>query len=446
MASRLTILPWTVAIVAIAGVAAWPAYIKHTERAQYVASLPTIAPVTADYELRDKTIAFWEGQVRRGVFDDVISPRQLASEYLQRYRERGDIGDVLRARNQARRALAISPRGNLQADLELATVDLTLHQFHAALAETKFIESYDPNDPQMKIREASLDLEIGNYAAAKRIIDALPAVHTYAAIPRDTLVTRYDELTGHLADARALFESPTAYGNAQFDAPAQQRAWFFFRAGELAFEAGDNDGALADERQSLAIFPNYVDATRAAARFDCALQKWKDCLSNAVASAGVIPYPETLGYEADAQRALGDADGAKQTNDLIRTIERIGNTQHISDRLLAIYYSEHHLYPDDAYLIAKRELAVRDDILTEDTLAWAAAMDGRWNEARTAMRKAIRFDTEMSLMQYHAGAIAEHFGDREEARRRYTRALALNPHFHAVYADDARARLAALRS
>ncbi len=446
MASRLTIIPWTVAIVAIASVAAWPAYIKHTERAADVASLPTIAPVTADYKYRDKTIAFWEGQVRKNVADDMLSPRQLASEYLQRYRERGDIDDVLRAERQAQRSLRVAPRGNLQADVELASVFLTLHQFSAALAETKFIESYDSNDPQMKIREASLDLEIGDYASAKRIIAALPPAKGYAAIARDTLVTRYDELTGHLAEARKLFETPTAYGNAQFDAPAQQRAWFFFRAGELAFEAGDNDAALADERQALAIFPNYVDATRAAARFNCALQRWHECLTNAAASAAVIPYPETLGYEADAQRALGDASGAKATDDLIRTIERIGNTQHLSDRLLAIYYSEHHLYPHDAYAIAKRELAVRDDIFTEDTLAWAAAMDGRWNEARVASAKAIRFDTENSLVQYHAGVIAEHFGDSDEAGRRFERALALNAHFHAVYADDARARLRALHA
>ena len=446
MASRLTILPWTVAIVAIAGVAAWPAYIKHTERAQEIAILPTLAPVTADYQFRDKSIAFWEGQVRKNLTGDMLSPRQLAGEYLQRYRERGDIDDVLRAKRQAQRSLQVQPRANLQADIQLASVFLTLHQFTAALAETKFIESYDPRDPQMKIREASLDLEIGDYAAAKRIIAALPPARTYAAIARDTLVTRYDELTGHLTEARKLFETPTAYGNAQFDAPAQQRAWFYFRAGELAFEAGDNDAALASERQSLAIFPNYVDATRAAARFNCALQRWQDCLKNAEASASVIPYPETLGYEADAQRALGDTSGAKATDDLIRTVERIGNTQHISDRLLAIYYSEHHLYPHDAYAIAKRELAVRDDIFTQDTLAWAAAMDGRWDEARTEMKKAIRFDTENSLMQYHAGAIAMHFGERDEARRRFERALALNAHFHSAYADDARAQLRSLGS
>jgi tetratricopeptide (TPR) repeat protein len=157
-----------------------------------------------------------------------------------------------------------------------------------------------------------------------------------------------------------------------------------------------------------------------------------------------VPYPETLGYEADAQRALGDAAGAARTDDLIRTIEKIGNTQHISDRLLAIYYAEHRIHTDDAYRIAERELAARDDIFTEDTLAWAAAMDGKWDEARTHENRAIRFDTENSLLQYHAGVIALHFGDAAAGKARLRRALALNPSFHPFYADDARSRLARL--
>ncbi len=446
MPKRSLTFIWPLIAIALVAIAAWPAYLRRSESAAHAASLPTLAPVTPDYAQRDKLIAFWEGQVRKHVWDDMMSPRMLADQYLQRYREKGDVGDVLRSENNARLSLRRQPRGNIQADVELASVELTLHQFHKALAETKFIESYDQNDPQMKIREASLDLEIGDYAAAKKIIDRLPTVHTYDAIPQDTLIARYDELTGNLDEARHLIEIPTAYTNAQFDASAQTRAWFYFREGELAFEAGDNDGAIADEREATVLFPGYADALRFKARFECALKQWQDCLADATASANVVPYPETLGYEVDADKALGKNAEAAQTNGLIRTVERIGNTYRISDRLLAIYYSSHHIHPDDAYAIAKRELQARDDILTQDTLAWAAAMDNRWDVARTESRKAMRFDTQISIMQYHAGVIAEHFGDRADARRRFEKALALNPQFDAVYADDARARLAALPS
>ena len=70
-------------------------------------------------------------------------------------------------------------------------------------------------------------------------------------------------------------------------------------------------------------------------------------------------------------------------------------------------------------------------------------MDGRWDEARTAMARAIRYDTEDARLQFHAGMIALHFGDRTEAREPVVeRALALNPQFHPAYSGQARADLA----
>jgi tetratricopeptide (TPR) repeat protein len=442
MARYGSILTWGLSIAAICAIAVWPAYEKRAESAARAASLPTMAPVTADYLGRDKTIAFWEGMARKHVYEDMLSPRQLAGQYLQRYRERGDIGDVLRAEHEAFVALRMQPRGNMPAELQLGSVFLTLHRFHDALAVTRDIESYDPHDDAMLTREASLDLEIGDYDGAAHRLDAVKPNS------RDdswrVVESRYLELTGHLAAARDLLATAAAYQNANFDAPAQQRAWYFFRQGEMAFEAGDNDAALADETEALTVFPIYADALRVRARIECSLHRWQECLRDATASANDVPYPETLGYEFDAQSALGDRSAAAQTADLIITIEKIGNTQHISDRLLAIYYSEHRIRTADAYAIARRELLARDDIFTEDTLAWAAAMDGRWPEARVAIRKAIRFDTENALLQYHAGAIALHFGDRTEAKRRFERALALNSQFHPFYADDARAELAKL--
>jgi tetratricopeptide (TPR) repeat protein len=432
-----------VTALSLLAIALWPSYVEHRADAARAASFPTAAPVTKDYLLRDKTIAFWERAVDERHPGDMLSPQHLSEQYLQRYRERGDIDDVLRAQHMALAAWRAQPRFNVPAMVAVASVDLTLHRFKEALALTKAVERFDTNDEQMEVREASLDMELGRYAEARRVLDHLPPPRPYD-IARDTVEARYEELTGRLAAARSLFERPTALANSLFDSPAQTRAWFFFRAGEMAFEAGDNDAAIADENTATRIFPGYADALRSQARFECALHRWSDCLAHAIASANVVPYPETLGYEADAQRALGDPADAARTDDLIRTIERIGNAQHISDRLLAIYYSEHRIHTSDAYAIAKRELRVRDDIFTEDTLAWAAAMDGHWDVARRAMAKALRFDTENSLLQYHAGAIAQHFGDLEQAKRHFRKALDLNARFHPVYADDARARLAAL--
>jgi len=434
-----TLVAVTIALCAIAAVAVWPRYVAHSTNVARAAALPTMAPVVADYQSRDKLVAFWEKAENEHHRGDMISPDHLAEQYLQRYRERMDIDDVLRAERAAKQSLIAQPRGNLGGELELASIDLTLHRFHDAIAITKHIESYDLGDVSMYPREASLDMEVGDYAAAERRLDAVPEKN------RDdgwrVVESRYLELTGHLAEARTLLATASAYQNANFDAPAQQRAWYFFRQGEMAFEAGDDDAALGDEREAVTIFPSYADALRTLARIECATHDWQQCLTDAVASSNIVPYPETLGYKADAQRALGDTAGAAQTGDLIHAIGALGDKQHITDRLLAIYYADHQLYPGTAYAIAKNELQARDDIFTEDTLAWAAAMDGRWPEAQTRIAAAGRYGTQNSLIEYHAGVIAQHFRDRAAAKGHFERALALNPAFHPAFADDARTKL-----
>lgn len=439
---RSGIVAATIALGALVAAAVWPSYVARSTNAAAAAALPTMAPVVADYLNRDKLVGFWEKATAEHHRGDMISPDHLAQEYLQRYRERMDIDDVLRAERAAKLSLLAQPVGNLPGELELASIDLTLHRFHEALAITRHIESYDQGDTSMYPREASLDMEVGAYARAERLLAAVPEKD------RDdgwrVVESRDLELTGHLAQARSLLATASAYQNASFDAPAQQRAWYFFRQGEMAFEAGDNDAALGDEREAVSIFPNDADALRTLARIECSRHDWQQCLTDAVASANIVPYPETLGYEADAQRALGDTAGADQTNDLIRTVGKLGDRQHITDRLLAIYDADHRLDLDAAYAIAKHELTSRDDIFTEDTLAWAAAMDRRWDEARMHIARAARYGTENSLIDYHAGIIALHFGDRAAARDDLQRALALNPAFHPFFADDARTKLAAL--
>jgi tetratricopeptide (TPR) repeat protein len=432
----------TIVLCAIVAVAAWPRYMARSTNVAAAAALPTMAPVVADYQNRDRLVAFWEKAENEHHRGDMISPDHLAEQYLQRYRERMDIDDVLRAERAAKQSLIAQPRENMPGELELASIDLTLHRFHDAIAITNHVESYDRGDPAMYSRDASLAMEVGDYARAERRLSAVPEK------ARDdgwrVIESRYLELTGHLAEARSLLATASAYQNASFDAPAQQRAWYFFRQGEMAFEAGENDAALGYEREAVTIFPNYADALRTLARIECARHDWQQCLTDAVASSNIVPYPETLGYKADAQRALGDTAGAAQTNDLIHTVGAIGDQQHITDRLLAIYYADHGLYPHEAYAIAKNELKSRDDIFTDDTLAWAAAMDGRWDEARLRIARAAKYGIQNSLIDYHAGVIAAHFGDRAAAKADFERALALNPAFHPVFANDARTRLAAL--
>jgi hypothetical protein len=433
-------------IVAAAGaVAAWPYFVANQTASAVAAGVPTAAPVNRDDLTRDAQVAFWEHAVGQRLSNDVLSPRNLSEQYLQRYRERGDLGDAIRALAMAQREERVAPHSPL-ANGAMAASLLVLHRFTEARAYVRDAERHSaPDAPELLTREAGLDMELGEYARVAPLLARIkPADRD---ISYETTQSRSDELTGHLAAADGLLKRATIDYDAHYpEASAQARAWYHYREGELAFEGGRIDEAVADERAALAMFPALALADNALARFELARHHWREALDAATAGANLVPLPETLGYEADAQRGLGNQSAAAQTQDLIVAIERIGNAYRVNDRLIAIYYSEHGIRLDDALRIARREIAVRhDEIYAQDTLAWAAAMDGHWNEARAAMSRATRYDTEDARLQFHAGMIALHFGDKTEGKARLERALALNPEFHPVYADEARAVLATLR-
>jgi tetratricopeptide (TPR) repeat protein len=226
--------------------------------------------------------------------------------------------------------------------------------------------------------------------------------------------------------------------------PAEIRAWFHVRAGDLAFVAGDFAVSEQRYREALDLFPQDLPAFTGLARLYAAQHRWQEALEAADRGVELVPLVETLGYKADAQRALGDKEGATATEELIGVVARLSKVKGIYDRALAVYYTEHGIHLPEALEIARREVAVRDDIYAEDTLAWAEAANGRWKEAQQAAQRATRYGTEDALLQFHAGTIALHCGNREEAIARLTQALSLNPQFHHKYADEARQVLAEL--
>ncbi|MBV8299402.1 MAG: hypothetical protein JO083_07650 [Candidatus Eremiobacteraeota bacterium] len=393
-----------IAAGALGVLAAWPAYLGARAPAAGPLALVTPAPVKPDWRVRDAQIAFLEARAGK-VRGDMLTPRMLSAEYLQRYRERGDLGDVLRAEHAARRSLAALPRGNVAGEAALASALLTLHRFREAKARIAGARRWRPDDPGLAAEEAALDLEIGDVAAARRMITA----HR-GEVAFDVVAARLAEETGRLSEARALVERAMRRADAIYDTPAERRAWLHARAAELAFEANDLAAARAAANGALAIFGNDLRALTVLARVELAAGGTAEAEDAAARAVAIQPNPEVLGLLADAQAARGEAAAAAATRDEIFAVARLGNALHVNDRLIAVWEADHGVRLEEAYAIARRELAVRDDLYAEDTLAWAAARTGRWDVARTAIAKALRSGSRDPAILRHAAAIAAHAG------------------------------------
>lgn len=367
----------------------------------------------------------------------------LASQYLQRFRETGDLNDVTRAHAMAARSLWLQPDGNVQALSIIASSDIVFHHFPAALAAERASLEGDPSNDDARAQSASILMELGRYEQAERILDrpADPQVdQTWMSIR-----ARYDEVTGNLTGARVVMAEATQQVDRMISISAYTRSWYHLRDAQLAFEAGDAQTAASEYDESLRIYPDNAMALLFQAKFYRAHHDWQRALASATRSAELYPLPQALGYEADAQRALGDDQGANRTDALIAAEQRLFNVQGINDRLLAIYYAEHREHLNDALAAARSDMAKRgNEIYADDTMAWVLAAMGRWKEARGYAVRAARYDTGDPELQYHCGVIAWHTGHTGEARRRLSAALAVDAQFHPIYADDARRILVAI--
>jgi tetratricopeptide (TPR) repeat protein len=263
----------------------------------------------------------------------------------------------------------------------------------------------------------------------------------------DAVRARYQELTGELHAARGTIARAERTMDGGIDNPAYDRSWFHMRGGQLAFEAGDYDAAQAGFQESLQLFPDNAAALMWQARMFRARKEWRSALAAAAKSASLYPLPQTLGYEADAQRALGDVDGAAKTDALIGVEQRMFNLQGINDRLLANYYAQRRQHLDEALKAARGDYHKRgDEVYADDTMGWVLAAMGQWNHARVYMERAVRSGIQDPEVQYHAAVVAIHTGYTAEAKRRLSEALQRNPWFDPFEADDARTQLARLNS
>ncbi len=87
--------------------------------------------------------------------------------------------------------------------------------------------------------------------------------------------------------------------------------------------------------------------------------------------------------------------------------------------------------------LAEAEKKVRDDIYTEDALAWALYRKGDFAQARIASDKAMALGTKDARLLYHAGAIRIAAGDKPAGERLVREALRLNPSFDRTGAAEA---------
>jgi len=397
-------------------------------------------PALAQQARTDNEISFYQRLLKsdpqngRGYF-------ALADALIRKARESGDPEYFNRAEAALKQALEIAPRNPL-ALRDLAYVYYSRHEFAPAAVEAERAIALNPNDAHAYGILGDALMETGEYAKAEESYRKMMAF--------DNSLYSYSRLAGIKYLRGDIFGSmadlTTAAAIGKFSKqPAESLAWVQWQLGNDYFSQGKLAEAESQYRQALESYPDYFRANAGLAQVKAAQAHYDDAIALYRKSIAVIPMPEYIAALGEVYEKLGWTEEARKQYDLVEYIGKLSALNKVLyNRELAYFYADRNIKPAEGLALAKRELDYRKDVYAYDVLAWNLFRNGEFAEARAAIDEARKLGTPDAKLFFHAGMIYERVGEKENAAKFFTRALAINPHFHILFADQAMRMLSLL--
>ena len=401
-------------------------------------------------DLSDQRIRFWQSQVARDP-EFWMYLNGLAAAYAQKARETGDISyfELSEASLQQSLKAESTHAEAAPAFTQLATVHLAEHRFTEASEDAGKAIALLPEEMMPYPYAGDAQLELGNYDASQKFYDQLVTPKDGRPHPGIEFLAYshgagLDWIKGDVARATTDLQQAAVLADT-IHMPAENIAWIHFMLGEQFFQVGDLVSAEREEAASLKAFPRYHRALSAMGQIRAAQGKFPEAIDYYKQAVAIIPLPIYAAALGDVYAVSGDRVNADKEYSLVEFIGKLSAiNQQVFNRELAIFYADHDRKLPEALTLAQKELEVRHDVYTSDALAWALLKNHQAAQARIEMEKALRMGTKDALMEYHAGMIYAALGDKTEATSHLKRALALNPHFHVIFAPEATKILASL--
>jgi tetratricopeptide (TPR) repeat protein len=370
-----------------------------------------LAPASAPSPLEiDRTIGQLQDEARRGRRSKHVLER-LGYMYVAKARAANDPGAYKLAEKAAECLEAIDPADSATA---LLLRGHTLHQLH------RFSEAEQIARRLIARRQHVLDygllgdvlMEQGRVAAAaeayQRMIDLKPFYQSY------TRAAHLRWLKGNVDGAIELMRMAIAAASRR---DPESIAWAYTRLGIYELQRARLAEAARAADTALTYQPDYAAALHLRGRVLLAQQRSTQALGPLRQAARLNPLPEYQWTLADALRLGGLAAEAAPIEDDLITRGAVTDP-----RTLALFLATRRADGSRAVDLAAEELKTRADIFTLDALAWALFANGRVEEARGFVMRALEEGTRDARLFLHAAAIAGSAGRGEEAREWVKRA------------------------
>ena len=399
-------------------------------------------PLFAQQTRTDNQITYY-GQLLKRNPQNAKAYYGLGDAMIRKARETGDPSYFDRAEAALKQSLDIAPQ-NWGALRHLAYVFYSRHEFApAALHARKAIELNSTDSDSYGVLGDAL-LEVGQYpeaqAAYAYMIELDESLYSYSRLAG--LKSARGDSAGAIADLERAIEIGKATKQ-----PAESIAWTEWQLGAEYFSQGNLLAAEANHRRSLATYPGYYRALAGMAQVRAAQKNFDEAIALYQKAMAILPMPEYVAALGEVFEKIGKPEQARQHYDLVEYIGKLNALkQSLYNRELAYFYADRDIKATEGLEFAQRELDYRRDVYAYDVLAWNLFRNGKLDEARDAIEKALRLGTNDAKLFYHAGKIYRGLGELEKGRHFLQRSLSINPYFHILFADDAVSTLKEIES
>jgi len=406
------------------------------DRQQQSLAIDTSAAASPPVSLSaDQTIGRLQERIKANP-NDTSAYAQLGLAFLQRVRETADPSLYTRAEQALNEAIKRDPN-QIDALVGLGSLALSRHQFADALQWGERARAVNPYRALVYGIIGDAQTELGRYddavATIQKMVDTRPDLSSYSR------VSYVRELHGDVPGAIDAMRRAVAAGGGA----AENTLWTQVQLGNLYFNSGNLQQAEQTYVQALQIQPDYVYAIAGIAKVRAAQGKLDEAIAINKKAAEALPLPEFVIALGELYDAAGKHVEAQQQYDLVRAMQQLNAAAGMDvDMELALFDADHGSDPAATVERAQAAYGRRPSIYAADALAWALYRAGRLEEARTYSTQALRLGTRDALLHYHAGMIAAGLGDKAEAHKLLTQALAINPSFSLSRGAEARKVLA----
>ena len=404
----------TVAVAILAGIAAAlaPHLISRgsSRRDERITIGPGVgmpgAPPTSSEGLRQR-ITEMEDRLRLEP-RDIGAAVLLADALLRQARATTDGRPANRAGEVLKAVLKETP-AQYDALRMLGAIELSQHRFRDALESARRARDLRPEDAWNYGVMGDALIELGEYDKAFEAFDTMVAMRPSAAAYARIAYAR--ELKGDLDGAlRAMLM-------AQHATPVQDpeaHAWYASQIGDLYLKLGKADEAIREYRRAAFRFPNYPQAMIGLGKVNAARGKHHEALAIYLEQLKRTPTLDLASRIGDLYAGRGDAAASEHYYQLAEDLAGPARSQ--TEANLALFLAERDRKLAEAVAIAQAVAATRDDIFTQDALAWAYYKVGRIDDAFTASERALRTGTHDERLRSHAEQIRAARASRKHPR------------------------------